>query len=341
MNVTRNEVRTGILVVVTIGVLVAALIYLGAPGVFVSEKTFRIYFDNAAGLKPGAPVYVAGRKIGTVRTLYSPVPEKDRPMPKLETLVEVGVAEKANIYQRVKVQMVQFGLLNEAVIDFSSGEEASGLAPDGFTYIGERPGGIADAVPLIIEKIDPALQKVTTTLDSLQKTSDNLARLSADGADLPTAFSEFRKFGANLNELSGENSSLRRSLKNVEAITGPDGKLDKTFNDVATLIGPDSSMAKTLRHTERFTADLAENKDLQVALRNFRKASEQLSGTISDLGGKFSAVGDNLEQASDTVKRQPWRLIWPTTKKYDAEGRAQPPQTRLKVATPKPARRSR
>jgi ABC-type transporter Mla subunit MlaD len=340
MNVTRNEVRTGLLVVVTIGALVAVLIYLGAPGVFVPQKTFRIYFDNAAGLKPGAQVLLAGRKIGQVRRLFSPVPEKERPTPKMEALVEIGVNETAQIYQRVKVQMTQNSLLGEMLIDFTSGEEASGLAPDGHSFLGERAGSVADAVPLILEKIDPALTKATATFESLQKTSDNLSKITAEGADLPVALAEFRKFGTNLNEISGENGSLRRSLKNIEHLTGEDGKLDDAFDNLNTLTGPQSSLAKTLANAERFTADLADNKDIQVTLRNFRRASEQLSGTISDLGDKFSSVGTNLEQASDTVKRQPWRLIWPTTKKYDDTGRAQPPQPRLKVTpTPKPKRR--
>lgn len=340
MNITRNEVRTGLLVVLTIGVLMTGLIYLGAPGVFVRQNTFRIYFDNAGGIKPGNQVMLAGRKIGQVRRLFSPVPEKERPTPKMESLVEVDVDAAAQVYQRVKVQMIQNGLLGEVVIDFTAGEEASGLAPDGHSFLGERPGGVADAVPQILEKIDPALQKATTTLDSLQKTSDNLAKLTAENADLPVAFAEFRKFGTNLNEISAETGPLRRSLKNIETLTGEDGKLDETLDNLTELTGPQSPLAKTLSNAERFTADLVQNKDLQVTLRNFRRASEQLNGTLGDLSGKFSVIGNNLEQASDTLKRQPWRLIWPATKKYDNEGRAQPPQPRLKVsATPKPRRR--
>ena len=55
MNLARTEIRTGLLVVLSLVVLVAVLIYLGAPGVFIPQNTFRIYFDNAAGIKPGAP----------------------------------------------------------------------------------------------------------------------------------------------------------------------------------------------------------------------------------------------------------------------------------------------
>ena len=50
MTILRNEIRTGLLVVISLALLVAVLLYLGAPGVFTPQKTYRIYFDNAAGL---------------------------------------------------------------------------------------------------------------------------------------------------------------------------------------------------------------------------------------------------------------------------------------------------
>ncbi|HEX8312848.1 MAG TPA: hypothetical protein VF614_16110, partial [Chthoniobacteraceae bacterium] len=86
------------------------------------------------------------------------------------------------------------------------------------------------------------------------------------------------------------------------------------------LTGPKSDLAKTMVNAERFTSKLANNSDIDTTLRNFRTASGNLNRTVSGLGTQFSAIGSNLEQATDTVKRQPWRLIWPSTKKYnDAE----------------------
>ena len=331
MNILRNEIRTGLLVVLSLAALVAVLLYLGMPGVFVPQKTYRIYFDNVAGLEPGAPVLLAGRKIGQVRKLYSPVPEEERPSPKMETMIEVQVEKSAEIFTKVKAQMTQPSLLGKHVIDFTSGEEASGLAPDGTHFIGERAPGVADAVPAVLEKIDPALTKVTATLDSLQKTADNLTRITGEGSDLPAAFAEFKKFGINLNELSGPEGSLRRSLLNIERMTGEDGKLDKALDNIGNLTGPGSDLAKTMANAEKFTGSLANNKDIAVTLRNFRHASESLDREVGRLGSQFSAIGSNLEQATDTVKRQPWRLIWPSTKKYEPDGRASPPQPRLKV----------
>ena len=332
MQILRNEIRTGLLVVLTLVALVAALLYLGAPGVFSAQKKFRIHFINAAGIKPGAQVTLAGRKIGQVRALYSPVPEKERPRPELEALVEVQVEASAKIYKKVNARMVQPSLLGESVIDFTLGEEASGLAADGASFVGERPPGIADAVPAVLEKIDPVMIRATATLDALEKTAANLTRITAEGSDLPAAFAEFKKFGTNLNELTGPGGALRRSVDNVESLTGEKGKLAQSLDGISALFGPESSLSKTLANSERFTATLANNEDIKVTLRNFRNASVNLNGTLDQLGGKFTQVGANLEQASDTVKRQPWRLIWPNTKKYD---NASEPEVRRAVPVKK------
>lgn len=335
MNIARNEIRTGVLVLFSLLVLVAVLLFLGAPGVFIPQHTYRIYFDNASGIKPGAQVLLAGRKIGQVEALFSPVPEKERPTPKMETLIEVRVASSAHIFNKVKVQITQPSLLGESVIDFSSGEESSGLAKDGARFIGERPGGLADAVPTILERIDPVLTKLTGTLDSLQKTSDNLAKLTADGADLPTVFSEFKEFGKNLNDLSAYGGPLRNSLENIETMTGKDGKLGQSLDHLADLTGPDGSLSRTFKNAEKFTNELANSNDVTATLKNFRRASENLDRTLTQVGQQFGTIGTNLEQASDTVKHQPWRLIWPTTKKYDEPAAASTP----KPATPVPKRK--
>lgn len=336
MNITRTEIRTGLLVVLSLVALVVVLLYLGAPGVFIPQNTYRIFFDNAAGIKPGAHVLLAGRKIGQVSRLYSPVPDKDRPTPKMETLIEVQVARTAEVFRKVKVQITQPSLLGESVIDFSNGEEASGRAENGASFLGERPGGLADAVPAILEKLDPVLGKLTATLDSLQKTSDNLAKLSADGADLPTAFTEFKQFGANLNEMSTYGGPLRNSLQNIETLTSDQGKLGQSLNHLAELTGPDGSLSKTFKNAEKFTAELTANDDAAATMRNFRGASENLNRTLTQLGQQFGNIGSNLEQASDTVKKQPWRLIWPTTKKYEDAPAATPSPKAKPVPKKKP-----
>src|SRR5213592_706701 len=77
MQLERNEILTGLLVIGTIGVIAFLLVLLGAPGLFRPLVTYRVYFDNAAGIKQGAVVMLAGRKIGQVQKLFSPVSREE------------------------------------------------------------------------------------------------------------------------------------------------------------------------------------------------------------------------------------------------------------------------
>src|SRR6266446_4527000 len=290
MKDSRNELRTGVLVVLTLAVLVAALLYLGAPGVFRKLNHYYVYFENAAGIKPGADVMVAGRKVGQVRRIYSPVPENTRPEPKYESLVEVRIAANAGLYNKVRARWVTTPLLGDMTIDFSHGEESSGLAPDGAHFLGEKAQGLNDVAPQVLEKLDPILKKGVETLEQVKTTSTNLNKLTAEGADLPTAMAEFRKFGTRLNEMSGPGSPLTKTLQNTERITG--------------------------------------NKELEKAVINIREASEKLKRMVSDLSPRVNTIGKNLEEASDTIKRQPWRLIWRSTKKSEEDERPASPKPR-------------
>src|SRR5437868_14300787 len=77
MQLQKNEIMTGLLVVGTVAVVVFVLVLLGAPGLFRPLVTYKIYVDNAAGIKQGAVVMLAGRKIGQVQKLFSPVSKEE------------------------------------------------------------------------------------------------------------------------------------------------------------------------------------------------------------------------------------------------------------------------
>jgi ABC-type transporter Mla subunit MlaD len=342
MNVVRNEIRTGLLVLLTLAGLVGILIYLGAPGVFTKQKQFGIYFDNAAGIKEGTPVMYAGRQIGRVTEIVSPVSMAERPKGLdgkpllLEVRITVRVDQKEKIYNLTKVSLATPALLGEPVIDFTRGDEASGLAEENKHFVGERPGGLADTGTQIIEKLEPAINQLVTALQSLEKTANNLTALTSEGADLPKAFAEIRKLAENLSAVTGPGGSFRKTLDGLDKLAGENGEVAGAIADFRKLINEDSNFAKALANAQKFTHDLSDNKDLPTALKNFRAASEKLNGTISSLSGELNQAAENLSQATDLVKREPWRMIWKSTKKYP-EGEGPPP----KKATPTPAPKKR
>jgi phospholipid/cholesterol/gamma-HCH transport system substrate-binding protein len=301
MQLQRNEIMTGLLVIATIAVVAFVLVLLGAPGLFRPLVTYKIYFDNAAGIKQGAPVMLAGRKIGQVQKLFSPMsPEEEKRAqeadaavhppepnasptpsngkPKFEARVDVQVDKSAKVYRDARAFLMQLGLLGDMAIDITQGTESSGRAKDGEIFAGERTPDLGEAASKMLEVIKPVAAEATNTLKDLQQTSQNLSRLTDENSELTLALGQFKTFGTHLVDLTA----------------------------------PDSALSHSLTEIEKITTSLTENDNIEVTLQNLRTSSEKLKMTVTDLG----PVGDNLKQFSETIKAQPWRLIWPSTKKY-------------------------
>ncbi|HAK06183.1 MAG TPA: hypothetical protein DCO65_02770, partial [Spartobacteria bacterium] len=191
MQLRRNEIMTGLLVVGTVVVITLTLILLGAPGLFRPLVTYKIYFDNAAGIKQGAPVMLAGRKIGQVQRLYSPVSnEEDRRAqeaaaalhppdpnatptpgdgkPKFEVRVDVQVDKSALVYRDAHTRLMQLGLLGEMAIDITQGTETSGRARDSEMFAGERTPDFSEAAAKMLEVIKPVAAEATSTMKELE-----------------------------------------------------------------------------------------------------------------------------------------------------------------------------
>jgi ABC-type transporter Mla subunit MlaD len=299
MQIIRNEVRTGLLVLLTIGLAVGVVLYLSAPGLFRPLHFFRVYFDNAAGIKPGATVMLAGRKIGTVRSIQSPVPLNERPPghPTYEAVVTVEVAADSQIYKETNVTMRTFGLLADLVIDFTNGDPLSGLAQPNDSFVGARAPDLAEIGPQIIQKLEPVLVQTQSTLAELQRTASNLTGMTADDSPLIGTLRNFNAVGNNLKGMTGTGGTIDVSL----------GKLHDTLTNV-----------------QNATAQLDKDNNLQKTLANFNASSERLRSVLGELQGTMStalprvnSILTDFGELSGRLKTQPWRLIWPSTIKYD------------------------
>jgi ABC-type transporter Mla subunit MlaD len=298
MQILRNEIRTGLMVILTLGLVVCVVLYISSPGLFRPLKSFRVYFDNAAGIKPGAAVMLAGRKIGTVAEIQSPVPLNDRPEHNLnyEAMVRVQVAEDSQIYKESAVAMRSYGLLAELIIDFTNGNPDSGLAEPNARFVGGRSPDLAEVGPLIIQKLEPALKQSEATLAELQRTSHNLTVLTSQESVLTGTLKNFEAVGANLKNITEKGGAVDSALVSVHEV---------------------------LANAKNVTGQLQKDNNLQKALGNFKDSSGKLKIILSSvdetLGSvlpKLDLIVGDLSQLTGKLKQQPWRVIWPSTIKY-------------------------
>ena len=329
MQLRRNEVLTGLLVVATLAVLTGVLVLLGAPGLFRPLVSYKIYFDNAAGIKLGAPVLLAGRKIGQVAALYSPVSRDENqravevaralratdpnavPVPnektrRYEVRVDVQVDRNAQLYRDSQARMITLGLLGETAIDLTQGTEASGRASSGEIFAGERVPDFGESIARMLDIVQPVANEAIATFKQLETTAQNLSHITDENSQLNLALTQFRTFGEQLNQLTAPDGSLSVSLSNIQ----------------------------------RITDDLQKNDNIKITLQDLRASSEKLKATLNSLGPSLEESGRNIKDATATLRSEPWRLIWPSTKKYSATEQS-PAAGGRTVATSKPPKSAR
>jgi phospholipid/cholesterol/gamma-HCH transport system substrate-binding protein len=310
MQILRNEIRTGLLVVLTLGLATAVVLYLYSPGVFKPLHKFHVYFDDAAGIKPGAPVMLAGRKIGTVSNIQSPVPRDRRPPGKVnyEADVTVDVESDSKLYRETNVTMRTFGLLADLVVDFTNGNPDSGLATSGDSFVGTRAPDLSEIGPQVIQKLEPALREATSTLIQLRHTAQNLTGLT-------------EKDSVVINRLNGTLTNFESVGSNLKTMTEKNGPLAATFE----------RLQGVLENAQNITGQLQKDNRLEKTLANLDSSSVRLNGVLGRVQGTLNGalpqvtgiVGD-LGQLTNKLKAQPWRLVWPSTIKYEGQEAAPP-----------------
>jgi methyl-accepting chemotaxis protein len=269
---------------------------------------------------------LAGRKIGQVQRLYSPVsreeerraeeaaaafappetgptPSPTPGKPKYEARIDVQVDRNAVVYRDARTRLMSLGLLGDMAIDITQGTESSGRARDGDMFAGERNPDIGEAAAKMLEVIKPVAAEATNTMKDLQQTAQNLNHITDENSELNQALSQVKLFGEHIADMTAPDSALSHSLNNIEKISN----------------------------------SLTENKNIEVTLQNLRESSDKLKLTINDLG----PTGQNIKEFSETIKSQPWRLIWPGSKKSAEKSSTPPPSeatiTVRKSAKPKPS----
>jgi ABC-type transporter Mla subunit MlaD len=213
------------------------------------------------------------------------------------------VDRNAVVYKDSKARLITLGLLGETAIDFTQGDESSGLARDGEMFAGERVPDFGESIAKMLDIVKPVAVEATGTLKELQTTAQNLSRITDEYSQLNMALAQMRTFAENLTNMTARDSSVSIALKNVEKIS----------------------------------TDLSSNDNIQITLQNFRESSDRLKsllGELSHIGPDLKESTQNVKELTATVKSQPWRLIWPSTVK-PAEGQNPPDQTTTVKKSPK------
>jgi len=236
-----SQLRVGALVLAATALLIGLVFIMSGStgGLFTQKIDLRAYFENAAGLKDGAPVTLEGVTIGNVQHVRVVTDRNPTPV---EVTMKVSREYIRDIHTDSTATITQAGVLGDSFLDISSAH-ATGPPPANNAEL--QPGGAPSIQDVIgsshtgIEEITKLIRKLDVLIDSLNSNKGTVGMLIND----PTV-------GRNLTHMIGDLQAV------TGAISSGKGSLGKLVNDDTLYTRANTAVDKITQ----LTSDLQDGK---------------------------------------------------------------------------------
>jgi phospholipid/cholesterol/gamma-HCH transport system substrate-binding protein len=164
-----SQLRVGALVVAAVAVLIVLIFLMSGTtgGLFARHLKLRSYFENAAGLKDGAPVTLEGVTIGNVIKVRV-LPQRN-PTP-VEVTMQVGEEYMGDLHIDTTASIAQAGVLGDSYVDLSSAH-ASGPVP---AQNAELKASGSPSIQEVISTSDVSIKEATALIRKIEVLTDTL-----------------------------------------------------------------------------------------------------------------------------------------------------------------------
>ena len=274
-----SQLKVGALVLAAMAVLIFVILLMNSAsgGLFASKLTLRTYFDNAGGLKSGAPVTLEGVTIGNI-TRIRVVPERS-PTP-VEVTMRVGGQYVQDLHTNSTTSIAQAGVLGDSYVDITSAH-AKGPAPANNSELRstEAPSlqGVISASQVSIEEITKLMRNANRLMDTLNSTKGTLGGLINDP-----------KFYAKINRIADSLDKLTASIGNGQGTLGKLVNDDTLYNHADSMIGHFDKIAENLQSGQGTAGKLLNDDTLYKNLNSTVANANQL---LADANAGKGAIG--------------------------------------------------
>ncbi len=308
-----SQLRVGITVIVaslTLGFLL--FLMSGTSGFFTPRITLKSYFDNAQGLRAGAPVRLSGVDVGNV-TKISIVPDKSKQQTPVEITMKVSTKYSYAIRRDSVTSLETAGVLGETFLDIDSLQALGPQARDGDTLPTQVHADFTQVVRAsqsTLENMDALLKRADRILAFAESGKGSIGKLIYD----PTLYNRFSSTVAEFQQIvqqvgNGE-GSLGRLISRNDAYDRFIGTLDKmnaVVDDLQQGKGTAGKFLKdpalynnaneTISNVKKLTEDINAGKGTLGKLSKDEELAKKLDTTIS----KLSELTTRLEAGEGTA----------------------------------------
>ncbi len=308
-----SQLRVGLTVIFS-SLILALLLFLmsGTGGYFSHRITMVSYFDNASGLRVGAPVRLNGVDIGNVVAIRV-VPDKDKQFTPVEVIMKVSTKYGFNLRHDSVTSLDTAGVLGETYLDIDSAQAVGQPAKDGDTL----PTQVHPDFNEVVRSSQSTLQN----MDALLKRADRILAFAESGKGSigkliydPTLYNRFSDtvadFQAIVNQIAKGQGSLGALINRNDAYDKFLGTLDKingVVDDMQAGKGTAGKFLKdpalynnandTIANLKQVTGDINAGKGTLGKLSKDEELAKKIDTTVT----KLEALTSDLEAGRGTA----------------------------------------
>ena len=277
----NNELKTGVLVILGIGLFVFGFSYLKSNDIFVSDRTFYAVYSDVEGVVNGTPVTVNGLPVGNIQNISFFEGNSLLVKFRVENDIEFSINSIAQIYETGLIGGKALAIIpskDKSRAAVSNDTLKSAIAPGLTDLVNKKITNLQDKIESMVMSADSVLYKINRVFDD--STRSNLRKSVSD-------------FNLTIGELKETSSMIKTIVQSNKS------SVDVTISNVSKISNDLSKISSSLN-----------NGSLDSTLANFKKSSEDLSiilkdmnrgeGTISKLITNDSLF-NNLNNASKSI----------------------------------------
>lgn len=308
-----SQLKVGITVLlasITLAILI--LLMSGTGGLFTRKILLKSYFDNAGGLRVGAPVRLSGVDIGNVAAIRI-VSERDKKLTPVEVTMKVSTRYLANIRKDSVTSLSTAGVLGETYIDIESSQASGPEAGDGDRLSTRETPDIQDVVRAsqsTLQNLDALLKRVDRIVAFVESGQGSVGKLIYDPTLYDRLAATVNEFQGLVNQVSAGNGTIGKLISNDELYNKANATVDKlnlVIDDINAGKGTAGKLLKdptlynnandTIANVKQLTADVNAGKGALGKLAKDQEFADKLQNTMN----KLSTLADRMEAGQGTV----------------------------------------
>ncbi|MGH9616416.1 MAG: MlaD family protein [Acidobacteriaceae bacterium] len=225
-----SQLKVGVLVIVALAALtlLISLMSGSSGGIFSRHIRVHSYFENASGLKPGAPVNLQGVTIGTVKKIII-VPS--RKLTPVDVIMSLGLNYRAALRTDTTASLATAGVLGDTFVNLDSSHATGPELRNGDQVPTTETPSLSDVIKSsqsTIQQVNVILAKLNTMADALGTSKGTLGKFIND----PTFYN--RAVGT-LNQLQDTVTAINKGKGSLGKLVTDDTLYNRANDTVARL----------------------------------------------------------------------------------------------------------